>query len=152
MESSSVFMVKNLKFKDILDIPELSVHKPITCIIGASGSGKTTLLRMFNGLNIPDAGCVLYNGEDIAALDKVKLRREVVMLGQTPVIYSGSVEDNLQIGRLFSEKEPASIAAMISSTMEELVSYPFLRENNLTLHDAMQLLLDIILKGLIIKK
>ena len=44
------------------------------------------------------------------------------------------------------------VQTMISSTMEELVSYPFLRENNLTLHDAMHLLLDIILKGLIVKK
>jgi putative ABC transport system ATP-binding protein len=115
LENRSVFMVKNLRFKGILDISALSVHKPITCIIGASGSGKTTLLRMFNGLNVPDAGCVLYNGDDIAALDKVKLRREVVMLGQTPVIYSGSVEENLQIGRLFSEKEPASVAALEES-------------------------------------
>lgn len=36
------------------------------------------------------------------------MRRNVVMLGQTPVIYSGSIEDNLQIGLEFSQKLPAS--------------------------------------------
>lgn len=113
--SVSAFEVKNLRFKGILDIPSLKIDKPITCIVGSSGSGKTTLLRMLNRLNAPDQGTIFYNGQDIASLDTVKLRREVVMLGQTPVIYRGTVEDNLQIGRQFSQKPPASVAAMQES-------------------------------------
>ena len=107
-----MFEVKNLKFKGILDIPYLRLSKPITCIVGASGSGKTTFLRMLNRLNVPDEGTILYNGRDIALIDTIKLRRDVVMLGQTPVIYRGSVEDNLQIGRQFSQKPPANESAM----------------------------------------
>lgn len=107
-----MFEVRNMKFKDILDIPSLSINKPITCIVGTSGSGKTTLLRMLNSLNIPDNGTILYNGQDVSKMDTIKLRRKVVMLGQTPVIYRGSIEDNLQIGLEFSKKTPASKAAM----------------------------------------
>jgi len=107
-----MFEVSNIKFKDILDIPLLCINKPITCIIGSSGSGKTTLLRMLNCLNIPDVGTILYNGKDVSKMDTVQLRRQVVMLGQTPVIYSGSIEDNLQIGLEFSKKLPASKTAM----------------------------------------
>lgn len=110
-----MFEVNHLKFKNILDIPFLCINHPITCIVGCSGSGKTTLLRMLNGLNIPDDGTIIYNNNDISKMDTIKLRRQVVMLGQTPVIYSGSVEDNLQIGLYFSKKLPASIQAMKES-------------------------------------
>ncbi|RII33925.1 ATP-binding cassette domain-containing protein [Clostridium chromiireducens] len=103
-----MFEIKGLKFKGILDIQYLQINKPISCIIGPSGSGKTTLLRMLNSLNLPDEGRILYNGQDISKMDTVKLRRKVVMLGQNPIIYSGSIEDNLQIGLEFSKKLPAS--------------------------------------------
>lgn len=112
-----MFEVNNIKFKDILEIPFLKINKPITCIVGSSGSGKTTLLRMLNCLNVPDEGEILYNNQEISKMDTVKLRRNVVMLGQTPVIYSGSIEDNLQIGLEFSKKLPAS-----KSTMKETLA------------------------------
>jgi putative ABC transport system ATP-binding protein len=103
-----MFKIENIKFKNILEVSCLKINKPITCIVGSSGSGKTTLLKMLNGLNVPDEGTIHYNHEDISKMDTVKLRRNVVMLGQTPVIYSGSIEDNLQIGLEFSQKLPAS--------------------------------------------
>ena len=107
-----MFEVSNIKFKNILDIPFLCINKPITCIVGSSGSGKTTLLRMLNCLNVPDVGTIFYKGQDVSKMDTLKLRRKVVMLGQTPVIYSGSIEDNLQIGLEFSKKLPASKITM----------------------------------------
>lgn len=112
-----MFLVKNLRFKQILDIPYLLLDRPIVCIAGASGSGKTTFLRMLNRLNVPDEGTVLYNGQDLTSMDTIKLRRNVVMLGQTPVIYSGTVEDNLQIGLRFSQKPPAD-----TNMMKEIIS------------------------------
>ena len=107
-----MFKLTNINFKDILDIPSLVINKPITCIVGSSGSGKTTLLRMLNCLNVPDSGTILYNGQELSKMDTIKLRRNVIMLGQTPVIYSGTIEDNLQIGLEFSKKLPASNSAM----------------------------------------
>ncbi|WP_160687149.1 ATP-binding cassette domain-containing protein [Clostridium sp. C2-6-12] len=107
-----MFKLTNIKFKNILDIPSLYINKPITCILGSSGSGKTTLLRMLNCLNVPDSGAIVYNDLELSKIDTIKLRRKVVMLGQTPVIYSGTIEDNLQIGLEFSKKLPASQSAM----------------------------------------
>lgn len=108
-----MFKLTNIQFKDILDIPSLVINKSITCIVGSSGSGKTTLLRMLNCLNVPDSGTIIYNGQELSETDTIKLRRRVVMLGQTPVIYSGTIEDNLQIGLEFSKKLPASQSAMM---------------------------------------
>ncbi|AJG99517.1 ABC transporter ATP-binding protein [Clostridium beijerinckii] len=107
-----MFEIRNIKFRNILDIKFLNIDKPITCVVGPSGSGKTTLLRMLNRLNVPDEGVILYNNKDISKIDTIILRRNVVMLGQTPVIYSGNIEDNLQIGLEFSKKLPASKSRM----------------------------------------
>ena len=108
-----MFEIENLKFKQILNIPNLIIDKQITCITGTSGSGKTTLLRMLNRLNAPDEGTILYNGADIAKTDVVRLRRNVVMLGQTPVLYPGNIRENLQIGLEFSQKPLASEDALL---------------------------------------
>lgn len=110
-----MFEIKDLKFKQILDIKCLKIEQQITCIVGSSGSGKTTLLRMLNRLNAPDEGTILYNGADIFEINAVQLRRKVVMLGQTPVLYSGNIRENLQIGLEFSQKKPASEEALLKS-------------------------------------
>lgn len=99
-----MFEINQLKYKNILEIEHLIINHPITCIIGPSGSGKSTLLRHLNGLLRQDSGSLLYHGENISQMDSVQLRRRVVMLGQTPVIYEGNIEDNLQIGLEFSQK------------------------------------------------
>lgn len=46
-------------------------------LIGESGSGKSTLLRCFNRLTEPDAGRVVVDGEDVANLDPIELRRRI---------------------------------------------------------------------------
>lgn len=46
-------------------------------LIGESGAGKTTLLRCFNRLTDPEEGRVLVEGEDVAGLDPIALRRRV---------------------------------------------------------------------------
>ncbi|MEG0507317.1 MAG: ABC transporter ATP-binding protein [Longicatena sp.] len=108
-----MFEINQLKYKNILHIEHLCLQRQITCITGASGSGKTTLLRTLNRLNTIDEGVILYNDEDISVLDPIELRRKIVMLGQTPVIYDGTIEDNLQIGLLFSEQPKASQAELL---------------------------------------
>jgi osmoprotectant transport system ATP-binding protein len=47
------------------------------CFIGTSGSGKTTTLRMINRMLDQTSGKILINGEDIAKMDPVKLRRKL---------------------------------------------------------------------------
>jgi putative ABC transport system ATP-binding protein len=101
-----MFNFENVKYKDVLDIKDLHIEKnKITCIVGESGSGKTTLLKLFNKLISPDKGEIKYMDKNLRDFDSVKLRREVVMLPQSPAIYEGSVKDNLLIGLKFSEKD-----------------------------------------------
>jgi putative ABC transport system ATP-binding protein len=100
-----MFTLQDVSYKDIIHIPELTIRKGrITCIIGESGSGKTTLLRMLNDMHSPDRGTIFYQDRPISSYSPVSLRREVVMLGQTPPIFEGNIKENLLIGLRFSEK------------------------------------------------
>ncbi|MEW5920499.1 MAG: ATP-binding cassette domain-containing protein [Bacillota bacterium] len=100
-----MFTFKNVRYRNILGIEDLTIPAfQTTCIVGESGSGKTTLLKLLNNLLTCDQGEIFYKGKDIARLDPVRLRREVVMLPQTPLIFPGTVKDNLLAGLYFAEK------------------------------------------------
>ena len=100
-----VFTLKNVRYKNILEIADLTIPSgKTTCIVGESGSGKTTLLKLLNHMLSCERGVILFKGEDIATLDPVQLRREVVMLPQAPLIFPGTIKDNLLIGLQFAEK------------------------------------------------
>jgi len=64
-------------------------------LLGRSGGGKSTVLRLLNRLDEPLSGTILYGGEELRALDPLALRRKVALVGQTPVVFDGTVRDNL---------------------------------------------------------
>ena len=64
--------------------------------IGSSGCGKTTILKLMNGLVRPDAGQVLFKGDDIAALEQNRLRRRIGYVIQGAGLFPHlRVEDNI---------------------------------------------------------
>ncbi|MFC4403962.1 ABC transporter ATP-binding protein [Gracilibacillus xinjiangensis] len=98
-----MFELHNVQFKDILHIEKLEIHdQKIICLFGESGSGKSTLLKMLNGMLTEDSGKVLYNKELLSNYDPVELRKKVTMLGQDPIMFEGTVRDNLLIGLKFT--------------------------------------------------
>lgn len=66
-----------------------------TSIVGPSGSGKSSLLRLLDRLDAPTSGTVRLDGVDLAELDPLALRRRVAMVFQTPVVFPGTVAENL---------------------------------------------------------
>ncbi|MEW8969637.1 MAG: ABC transporter ATP-binding protein [Mesobacillus sp.] len=108
-----MFELKDVQVDGILHIDELTIPaNQFSCIIGPSGSGKSTLLRLLNDLSSPNQGEILFKNISISTLDPLQLRRSVIMVSQSPVIFDGSIEDNLQIGLSFSEKDPTSAKEM----------------------------------------
>jgi ABC-type multidrug transport system fused ATPase/permease subunit len=66
-------------------------------LVGPSGSGKSTLLRCLNRLVEPTSGTVIFDGRDVRTVDPRELRRRVALVMQTPVLFAGTVGDNLRI-------------------------------------------------------
>lgn len=68
-------------------------------VSGPNGSGKSTLLGLIMGLHVPSAGQVLMDGQNIWEHDAVSLRSQVVYLPQQPVLFQGTLMDNLTMFR-----------------------------------------------------
>jgi putative ABC transport system ATP-binding protein len=81
----------------------------ITVVQGASGSGKSTLLRLLNRLVVPDAGTVRYRDADLAARDVLAHRREVGMVFQAPVLFPGTIADNVAVAEPAADVDPAAL-------------------------------------------
>ena len=93
-----MFKLKDIKFKNILDIENLEIHENVVTIVkGESGSGKSTMLKLLNNIISPDSGVVMYNGVDVNNINPITLRRDVIMQSQFPNIFPGNVRENLNI-------------------------------------------------------
>ena len=110
-----MFEFVGVKYKEILEIQELTIREGLTALVGPSGSGKTTALRLLNKMISPTAGHILYHGKDIRQINSVQHRRDVMMLSQTPVMFEGSIKDNLTIAFRFQEREQPSDAKLLQA-------------------------------------
>jgi putative ABC transport system ATP-binding protein len=69
----------------------------VTVLAGPSGAGKSTLLRLCNRLEAPTSGRIRFRGTDLDEVDPLVLRRQVGMVFQRPILFPGTVEDNLRV-------------------------------------------------------
>lgn len=68
-------------------------------ILGRMGSGKSSTTRLILGLYQPDSGSVLIDGSDIRHLHPEDLRSSIGVVLQDVVLFSGSIADNIRLGR-----------------------------------------------------
>lgn len=64
-------------------------------IVGASGSGKSTLMRLLLGFDHPESGTIYYDGQDLANVDVLEIRRQMGVVLQNSQIMAGSIYDNI---------------------------------------------------------
>ncbi len=92
----------------VLDGVELALPAgAITALVGPSGAGKTTLLRLLNRLDDATSGAVLFRGRRIEEYPVRRLRGTVGYVFQTPVMFAGTVADNLRTAAELSSAEAA---------------------------------------------
>ncbi len=101
---------KMIEKREILKDVNLKVNRgEILTIVGPSGSGKSTLLRCINRLTEFDEGDILVDGISVRRYDPLELRRIVGIVFQLPVMFEGSVEDNIAYGLRISGAMKAEI-------------------------------------------
>jgi ATP-binding cassette, subfamily C, bacterial CydD len=70
-----------------------------TGIVAPSGAGKSTVFALLLGLLRPDSGRVLVGGADLATIDPDAWRAKVGWLSQEPVLFAGTVAENIALGK-----------------------------------------------------
>jgi NHLM bacteriocin system ABC transporter ATP-binding protein len=90
---------------------------------GPSGSGKSTLLRLLLGFEIPEAGTISYDNQDIAGIDVQALRRQLGVVLQSGRLVSGTILDNI-IGSLPLSHDDAWEAARMAGLDRDIKAMP----------------------------
>ncbi|HWM38432.1 MAG TPA: ABC transporter ATP-binding protein [Streptomyces sp.] len=89
-------------------------------VVGATGAGKSTLAKLLARFYDPTGGRVLLDGVDLRDLDGAALRRSVVMVTQEAFLFSGTVAENIAIGR------PDATRAEIEGAAKALGAHDFI--------------------------
>lgn len=76
-----------------------------TAIAGPSGCGKSTVVGLIERFYNPIVGTVMVDGQDLATLNLRWWRQQVALVSQEPVLFSGSIFENIEYGFLGSENE-----------------------------------------------
>jgi ABC-type multidrug transport system fused ATPase/permease subunit len=71
----------------------------ITAIVGKSGSGKSTLLKLISRLYEASEGQILVDGKEIRDFKLESLRSQIAVVPQNPIIFTGTILENIQIAR-----------------------------------------------------
>jgi ATP-binding cassette subfamily B protein len=95
----------------------------LVALVGLTGAGKTTLASLLPRFFDPTAGRITIDGVDVREYDLRSLRERIALVPQEPVLFAGSIADNIRYGRLGAsqaEVEAAARAAHVHTFVERL--------------------------------
>ncbi len=96
----------------------------VVAIVGPSGSGKSTLINLIARFYDVASGAVLVDGHDIRGVTMESLRRQIGIVLQESVLFSGTLEENLKYGRPDATQEQILDAAVAANAHEFITKLP----------------------------
>jgi ATP-binding cassette subfamily B protein len=93
-------------------------------LVGPSGAGKSTVFQLLLRFYAAQKGTISFDGVDIADLDPGELRRAIALVAQDPVIFSGTIADNIRYGRPDASDEDVREAAEGAAAAEFIDRLP----------------------------
>ncbi|KAI5285901.1 ATP-binding cassette permease mdl1, partial [Ascosphaera acerosa] len=92
-------------------------------IVGPSGGGKSTIASLLLRFYTPTAGQITINGQDIAAMNAKSLRRKIGIVAQEPVLFSGTIAQNIAYGVPHASTQ-AIVAAARQANCQFISDFP----------------------------
>ena len=96
----------------------------VTAIVGPSGAGKTTLFQVLQRFHDPQSGRISVDGQDVTSLELESLRGAIASVPQDPVIFSGSVAENIRFGNPTASDADVMAAAEAARVLEFALGLP----------------------------
>jgi len=89
-------------YREAIVLPDMNLRIPAgqtVALVGETGAGKTTVARLVARFYDPREGSVLLDGTDLRDLAAERLRSEVVLVTQENFLFTGSIADNIELGK-----------------------------------------------------
>jgi ABC-type multidrug transport system fused ATPase/permease subunit len=96
----------------------------VVAVVGPTGAGKTTLVSLIPRFYEARQGAVLLDGHDVRGLTLRSLRRQVSFVLQEPLLFSGTVAENIRYGRLEASMEEVVEAARAANAHDFITRLP----------------------------
>jgi len=93
-------------------------------LVGTTGAGKSTLAKLVSRLYDPSVGRITLDGIDLRNLSNLQLRRAIVMVTQEAYLFSGSVAENIALGKPDATMDEIEAAAKAVGVHEFILSMP----------------------------
>ena len=108
-------------------IPKLELEIPAgqtIALVGTTGAGKSTIAKLVSRFYDPTAGNITLDSIDLKSIGSKDLRRAVVMVTQEAYLFSGSVADNIALGRPSATPDEIEQAAKAVGAHDFIMSLP----------------------------
>jgi len=96
----------------------------MVALVGHTGAGKTSVVNLITRFYDPQGGRILVDGRDVREVDVASLRRQVGVVLQDTILFSGTVRDNLRYGRLDATDAEVEAAAAAVNAHEFIMRLP----------------------------
>jgi len=103
--------------KEVLHDINLAVKPGETvAIVGQTGSGKSSLVSLTDRFYEIDKGSLTIDGHDVRDVTQESLRRQIAIVPQDPVLFTGSIEENIKYGKMnATHEEMVEVAKMVGA-------------------------------------
>jgi len=112
---------------DAVILPEFDLAIPAgqtIALVGSTGAGKSTLAKLISRFYDPTGGRILLDGVDLRRLHPKDLRRAIVMVTQEAYLFSGTVADNIALGKPTATRDEIVASAKAVGAHEFIESLP----------------------------
>jgi ATP-binding cassette subfamily B protein len=94
-----------------------------TALVGPSGAGKSTIMGLIERFYEPQAGAILIDGQDIAKVSRRSLREAIAYVSQDVFLFSGTIRDNIALGRPEARESEIVAAAKAAHAHDFILSF-----------------------------
>ena len=96
----------------------------VVALCGPSGSGKSTVIALLERFYDPQQGRVLLDGVDIRTLNVRWLRQQLGLVAQEPVLFTGTVAENIAYGKEGASQDEVEAAAKMANAHQFITEVP----------------------------